>query len=98
MIKDEQEDLYLDNLMSEVSDHLADGYVSGAADGLAIIADYYARAGLPADVFFGMRKHLIDMAEQKAECPILIRENLLEAERQLHIKRTGTTPSTIIIH
>ena len=96
MLRDDNEDLVLESLMNEVSDHLADGYVAGAADGLAIIADYYARAGLPMPVFMGMRKHLIDMAEQKAGCPTFIRESLAEAERLLCAKRT--TPSTIIIH
>ena len=95
---DENHDDYLENLMDETVRHLVSGYVNAAADGMATIAQYFARAGMPIQAFQNMRKHLIDSATQEADCPIFIGEKLKDVEKILYEKRTGTTPSTIITH
>ena len=95
---DQLEDAKLDKLFNEIVRHLVDGHAPDAADGLAQLATYYAKAGLPQELFFGMRQHLLESATSKAGCAMFVHEKLKEAERYLCEKRTGTTPSTIIIH
>lgn len=87
---------YLDSLMVETVSQLVDGNASDAADGLQIIAKYFARAGLPIQAFWNIRKHLIDSAIQKVGCPIFVKETLTEAERLLNVRRSAK--SQHIIH
>ena len=97
MFLDENNDYYLDELMTETISHLVSGHVDTAAEGLNTMARYFARAGLPLSAFMGMRKHLIDSATNTDGCPMFILEKLRDAENILHQKRTGTN-KTIIVH
>ena len=97
MLKDESHDYYLDDLMNEIAEKLSDGRPKDAADGLRDLASYFARAGMPIESFFNIRKHLIDQAREKAGCPVFIDEQLKLAEQELAKARTGES-SSIIIH
>lgn len=86
-MEDELLDDRLDRLFGETVRHIADGYYSGAADGLAEIADYFARAGLGMQSFLNMRRHLIESAREKTQCAVMAEEHLLIAERALKARR-----------
>lgn len=77
----------LSNLMDEVVRHIVDGYYSGAAEGLVEIAKYFAKAGLAPKQFAEIRQHLVQSAEQKTGCPIMARDFLKQAEKQLAADR-----------
>jgi len=98
MSQDSLEDDKLTGLMSEIEDHLVDGSVNEAADGMAALASYFAKAGLNKIEFNNMRMHLIESATRRVGCPIFIFEHLKEAEKLLFKQRNERSVSNIIIH
>ena len=89
-------DQKLDTLMNDVVGCLVGGNPKHASEALIELAQYFARAGMPKESFFNMRKHLIDSAREQVGCPAFIKEQLECIERTMNTERTGS--SIIITH
>lgn len=87
MLKDDQHNSYLDLMLTEIIDHLSNGHSIDAADGLVQLARFYARAGMPIETFYNMRKYIVGSAINKAGNQEFIINNLKVAEQQLRKDR-----------
>jgi hypothetical protein len=70
----------LDSLMSEAINHLADDNPKMGVEALVEIADVFAKAGMPQEIFYGIRKHIIDQATAKTDS-LFILEKVKLAEK-----------------
>ena len=71
----------LDSLMTEAISHLADDNPKMGVEALVEIADVFAKAGMPQEVFLGIRKHIIQQATDKTDT-LFILEKVKLAEKQ----------------
>jgi len=77
-------------LMDDCIDALADDNVNAGAECLVDLANAWARGGMSQNSFNDLRKHLVQEAKKRDQCPQLIDTKLLIAEQNLRKSRNGT--------
>jgi len=88
-MKEEQ----LNDLIDEAIKQLSSDDINTGADCLVEIARLYARAGLPQQLFGGIRQHIINEAEKRTDA-LFIQEKLKLAERNNQNGRIFSTSSS----
>lgn len=93
-MQDEELDYEIDKLIDECINALVNDNASIAAEALASLAVFFAKAGMQMKAFLDIRKFIVDQAIEKTSA-LFISEKLLIAER---ITRESRTQTRIILH
>lgn len=93
-MKEEDKSDYINSLIDECIDHLADDSPSLGANSLIELANIFAKAGMTKASFGNIRKFIVTQAIERTD-PIFIQEKLKIAERELRNNRDGKIIVTV---
>lgn len=91
-------EIELDNLMTSAINDLSSDNIHEGVESLVELAHIFAKAGMPMQIFEGIRKHIIDQASLNTDA-VFIQEKVKQAEKQHHrLKNSDLIITSVYTH